>query len=73
MSVTVHCVPVVVVEATYVIGRDYFTAEAEALLELAKSAADPEVAASLIERAADLSALVNELGAAPDPSPPTHY
>ena len=71
MSVTVHCVPVVVVEATHVIGRDYFTAEAETLLELAKSAADPQVAASLIERAADLRALVDELGASPDPSPRT--
>ncbi len=57
------------------IGRDYFTAEAETLLELAKSAADPQVAASLIERAADLKALVDELGAAPapDPSPQTHH
>jgi hypothetical protein len=62
-----------VVEATDVIGRDYFTAEAETLLELAKSATDPQVAASLIERAADLRALVDELGAAPDPSPrPAH-
>jgi hypothetical protein len=71
MSFPVHCVPVVVVEATYVIGRDYFTAEAETLLELAKSAADPQVAASLIERAADLRALVDELGAAPGPIPGT--
>jgi hypothetical protein len=56
-----------------VIGRDYFTAEAETLLELAKSAADPQVAASLIERAADLKALVDELGA-PDPIPrPSHH
>jgi hypothetical protein len=67
----VRYAPVVVAEATDVIGRDYFTAEAETLLELAKSAADPEVAASLIERAADLRALVDELGAAPDPSPRT--
>ena len=51
------------------IGRDYFTAEAETLLELAKSAADPQVAATLIERAADLRALVDELGAAPHPNP----
>jgi len=62
-----------VVEATDVIGRDYFTAEAETLLELAKSAADPQVAASLIERAADLKTLVDELGAAPDASPRTHH
>ena len=58
-------------EATDVIGRDYFTAEAETLLELAKSAADPQVAASLIERAADLRALVEELGAVPSPIPGT--
>jgi hypothetical protein len=70
----VYLLPLVVVEATVVIGRDYFTAEAETLLELAKSAADPQVAASLTERAADLRALVDELGAAPDPSPsPAHH
>jgi hypothetical protein len=63
---------VVVVEASDVIGRDYFTTEAETLLQLAKLATDPQVAASLIERAADLRALVDELGAAPDPSPRTH-
>jgi hypothetical protein len=64
-----YCIflPVVVVEATDVIGRDYFTTEAEALLERAKSTADPQVAASLIERAADIRALVEELGAAPGP------
>ena len=59
--------PVGVVEATDVIGRDYFTAEAETLLELARSAADPQVAASLVERAADIRALVDELSAAPGP------
>ena len=66
---TVHLLPLVVVEATDVIGRDYFTAESETLLELAKSATDPQVAAYLIERAADLAALVEELGAAPEPTP----
>jgi hypothetical protein len=50
-----------------VIGRDYFTDRAATLLQLAKSATDPEVAASLIERAADVQALVDELGAALDP------
>jgi hypothetical protein len=59
----------VVVGATIVIGRDYFTRQAETLLMLAKSATDPKVAASLIERAADLRALIDELGAAPHPSP----
>lgn len=56
---------------TIVIGRDYFTRQAETLLQRAKSATDPEVAASLIVRAADLKALVDELGAAPDPGPRT--
>jgi hypothetical protein len=51
-----------------VIGRDYFTRQAETLLKLARSATDPKVAASLIEKAADVQALVDELGAAPDPT-----
>jgi len=55
--------------AIVVIGRDYFTHHAEALLKLAKSAADPEVAASLMEKAADVQALVDELGAALDLNP----
>jgi hypothetical protein len=57
------------VGAIIVIGRDYFTHQAETLLKLAKSAADPEVAASLIAKAADVQALVDELGAALDPNP----
>jgi hypothetical protein len=59
----------VVVGTTIVIGRDYFARQAETLIQLAKSAVDPQVAASLIEQAADLRALVEELSAAPDPSP----
>lgn len=55
---------------TIVIGRDYFTRQVETLLQLANSANDAEVVASLIEKAADLKALVEELGAAPDPGPP---
>jgi hypothetical protein len=57
--------------ALVVLGRDYFTHHAETLLKLAKSAADPEVAASLMEKAADVQALVDELGAALDPNPHT--
>jgi hypothetical protein len=57
----------VVVGATIVIGRDYFERHAETLLKLAKSASDAQIAASLSQRAADLKALVEELGAAPDP------
>ena len=50
------------------IGKDYFIRQAETLLELARAAGNPKVAASLTERAGDLKALVEELGAAPDPS-----
>ena len=64
-----HLAGLIVVGTTIVIGRDYFARQAETLLELAKSATDPQVAASLTERAADLKTLVEELGAAPDPSP----
>jgi hypothetical protein len=56
------------VGAVTVIGRDYFTHHAETLLVLAKSATNPEVAASLIKKAADVQALVDELGA-PDSNP----
>jgi hypothetical protein len=55
------------VGATIVIGRDYFERHAETLLKLAKSASDVQLAASLTQRAADVKALVEELGAAPDP------
>jgi hypothetical protein len=51
------------------IGRDYFVQQAETLLNLAEAASDPRVAASLIERAADLKAIVDELGAAPELGP----
>jgi len=60
------------VGTTIVIGREYFTRQAETLLQLAKSSTDPQVAASLIEQAADLHAIVEELGAAPGPSPQAH-
>jgi hypothetical protein len=63
-----HYAPLVV-ETIVVIGRDYFTQQAKTLLKLAKSATDPEVAASLIEKAADVQALVDELGAPLDPYP----
>jgi hypothetical protein len=52
-----------------VIGRHYFTRQVETLLELARSTTDPQLAISLTEKAADLKALVDELSAAPDPSP----
>ena len=62
-----HVAGSVVVGATIVIGRDYFERQAETLLKLAKSVSDVHIAASLTQRAADLKALVEELGAAPDP------
>jgi hypothetical protein len=52
-----------------VIGRDYFTRQATILLKFAKATKDQKVAASLIEKAADLNLQVDEQGARPDPSP----
>ena len=49
-----------------VIGRDYFVRQAETLLKLAEQTKDAQVAASLIDQAADLKAIVDELGAEPD-------
>jgi hypothetical protein len=43
--------------------------QAETLLKLARSNTNPQLAAVLIRRAADLKALVDELSAGPDPSP----
>jgi hypothetical protein len=63
-----HVFGPVVVGRPIMIGRDYFIRQAETLLELARAAGDPKVAAFLTERAGDLKALVEELGAAPDPS-----
>ena len=52
-----------------VIGRDYFTRQATILLNFAKATKDQKVAASLIEKAADLNLQVDEPRARPDPSP----
>ena len=51
------------------IGRDYFARQAAFLLNFAKATKDPNVAAGLIEKAADLNLQVDELGARPSPSP----
>jgi hypothetical protein len=57
------------VRSTLVIGRQYFTRQAAALLKFAQSTADPRLEAVLIEKAADLKSVVDELSAGPDPSP----
>jgi hypothetical protein len=52
-----------------VIGRQYFLRQAATLVEFARSTNDPELAAALIEKAADLLAKIDESSAMPDPSP----
>ncbi len=50
------------------VGRSYFTRQAATLLRFAKSTNNPELAAALIEKAADLKSQVDET-MPPDPSP----
>ena len=50
------------------IGRNYFTRQAETLLKFAKSTSDPQVAAALVEKAVSLKSKIDESGQ-PDPSP----
>ena len=52
-----------------VIGRQYFVRQAATLVEFARSTNDPELAAGLIGKAADLLAQIDEPSAGPDPSP----
>jgi hypothetical protein len=47
-----------------VIGRQYLVRQAATLLEFAKSTANPELSAVLIEKAADLKTRIDETGAA---------
>lgn len=60
-----------------VIGRQYLVRQAATLLEFARSTANPELSAVLIEKAADLKSRVDETGAvdcspiAPDVVPET--
>jgi len=60
-----------------VIGKHYFTRQATTLLMLAKSTTDANVAAALIDKAADLKSRLDESGVpdptslAPDIEPPT--
>jgi hypothetical protein len=51
-----------------VVRRSYFTRQATTLLKFAKSTKNPELAAVLIEKAADLKSQVDER-MPPDPSP----
>jgi hypothetical protein len=54
--------------AITVLGRPYFTRQASTLLKYAKSTTNPELAAALIERAADLKAQIDAVEQ-PLPSP----
>jgi hypothetical protein len=51
-----------------VAGRRYLTRQAATFLKFAQSTNDPELAAFLVEKAADLKSQVEEDGT-PDPSP----
>ena len=52
------------------VGRSYLTRQAATLLKFAKSTKNPELAALLIEKAADLKSQVDEtMPPDPDPSP----
>jgi hypothetical protein len=50
-----------------VVGRSYFTRQATTLLKFAKSTKNPDLAAVLIEKAADLKSQLETMP--PDPSP----
>jgi hypothetical protein len=52
-----------------VIGRRYFARQAATLLKFANSTTNPELAASLIEKAAALKSQVDETEPPPDQSP----
>ena len=58
-------------EVTTVVGRQYLTRQATTLLKFARTVTDPNVAAGLVEKAADLKSRVDEPNR-PDrsPSPP---
>jgi hypothetical protein len=51
-----------------VIGRQYFVRQAETLLKFATSTRNPDLAAVLVDKAADLKSQVDESGI-PDPTP----
>jgi hypothetical protein len=52
-----------------VVSRYYFARQAATLLRFARATADPELAAALIEKAADLKSQIDEIVPPPDQSP----
>jgi hypothetical protein len=56
------------IRETTVVGRNYFKRQATMLLKFAKSTNNSDLAAVLVERAADLKSQVDESGT-PDPTP----
>ena len=55
-------------ETTTVVGRQYLTLQATTLLKFARTVTDPNVAAGLVEKAAELKSQVDEPNR-PDKSP----
>jgi hypothetical protein len=51
-----------------VVGRNYFTRQATTLLKFAQSTTNPQLAAALIEKAADLKSQVDDKEPPPDSS-----
>jgi hypothetical protein len=51
-----------------VVGRNYFTRQAATLLRFARSTSDPQLAAVLVEKAADLKSQLDGTMPPPDPS-----
>jgi hypothetical protein len=54
-----------------VLSRQYFVRQVAALLQFAKETTNPQLAAVLIEKAADLKSQIDESGVPPDPGPQT--
>jgi hypothetical protein len=52
-----------------VLSRDYFVRQVAALLKFAKETTNPQLAAVLIEKAADLKSRVDASSPPPDPTP----
>jgi hypothetical protein len=51
-----------------VLSRNYLTRQASMLLKFAKATTDPNIAAALVEKAADLKSQVDD-SSVPDPTP----
>jgi hypothetical protein len=52
-----------------VVSRSYFARQAATLFKLAQSTSDPQLAAALVEKAADLKFQVDDTRPLPDQSP----